>query len=131
MDGSLQPFVSLSYASHISVEVVNTVEAIKYLYKYVTKGHDKVSSTIQNQFGNAVPALVETENFLQTRYILTSEANWQIYQFPLHSRKPQVEKVSCHLLVYPIFPYEEDKNWRVPHGEPVTKFTNCFKLNER
>ena len=46
------PFFSLKYGAHINVQVVNSVEAIKYLYKYVNKGHDKVTFTIQDDTGN-------------------------------------------------------------------------------
>ena len=36
------PFLSLHYKAHINVEVVYSVQAVKYLYKYITKGHDRI-----------------------------------------------------------------------------------------
>ena len=37
------PYLLLKYNAHINVEICSTVSAVKYLYKYVYKGHDRVS----------------------------------------------------------------------------------------
>ena len=34
-------FLLLKYNGHINVDTCTTVSAVKYLYKYVYKGHDK------------------------------------------------------------------------------------------
>lgn len=34
------PLLSLRYQAHISVEIVHSVQAVKYIYKYITKGQD-------------------------------------------------------------------------------------------
>ena len=34
------------YNSHINVEICSSIQAIKYLYKYVYKGHDKINFTV-------------------------------------------------------------------------------------
>jgi hypothetical protein len=34
------PYLSLLFNGHIKVEVCTSVAAVKYLYKYVYKGHD-------------------------------------------------------------------------------------------
>jgi hypothetical protein len=35
------PYLSLFFNCHINVEVCTSVAAVKYLYKYVYKGHDR------------------------------------------------------------------------------------------
>ena len=42
------PYLSLKYNAHINVEICSTVMAVKYLYKYVYKGHDKALLEIKN-----------------------------------------------------------------------------------
>jgi hypothetical protein len=35
------------YYAHINIEICNSVSAVKYLYKYVYKGHDKAIVAFQ------------------------------------------------------------------------------------
>ena len=35
------PYLLLKYNAYINVEICSTVSAVKYLYKYVYKGHDR------------------------------------------------------------------------------------------
>jgi hypothetical protein len=40
-------YLSTKYHAHINVEICTTIKAVKYLYKYVYKGHDKIIHGIQ------------------------------------------------------------------------------------
>ena len=40
------PFLLLKYNAHINIEVVHSVQAVKYLYKYINKGPDKIIDTV-------------------------------------------------------------------------------------
>ena len=125
------PFLSLKYGAHINVKIVNSVEAIKYLYKYITKGHDKLTFTVEGEEGQEQAVHDEIETFLHARYISASEAYWQIYQFPSQSRKSPVEKLLCHLLGGQVVLYQEGHEVEtIQRGEPVTKLTDFFELNK-
>lgn len=43
------PYLSLRYNCHINVEICNSIQSIKYLYKYVYKGPDKIAVAIVPQ----------------------------------------------------------------------------------
>ena len=125
------PFLSLKYSAHINVEIVNSVEAIKYLYKYITKGHDKVTFTVEGEEGQEQAVHDEIETFLHAWYISASEAYWRIYQFPFQSRKPPVEKLPCHLPGDQVVLYQEGHEAEtIQRREPITKLTDFFELNK-
>ena len=67
------PFLSLKYGAHINVEIVNSVEAIKYLYKYITKGNN-VTFTLESEEGQEQAVHEEIETFLHAWYISACEA---------------------------------------------------------
>jgi hypothetical protein len=42
-------FLSLYFEAYINVEIYNTISAIKYVYKYVLKGHDLFYATLEER----------------------------------------------------------------------------------
>jgi hypothetical protein len=41
----------MRYKCHINVEVRSSITVVKYLYKYVYKGHDRVLAVVQPEAG--------------------------------------------------------------------------------
>jgi hypothetical protein len=41
----------MRYQCHINVEVYSSITAVKYLYKYVYKGHDRALVVVQPEAG--------------------------------------------------------------------------------
>lgn len=42
-------FLILEYRCHINVEISVSIRAVKYLFKYITKGHDQATATIDDE----------------------------------------------------------------------------------
>jgi hypothetical protein len=42
-------FLSLYFEAHINVEIYNSVTAIRYIYKYIFKGHDLFCATVEQR----------------------------------------------------------------------------------
>ena len=69
------PYLLLKFNAHINVEICSTVSAVKYLYKYVYKGHDRAIIEFQSGDHTAKPRQVdEVSNYLEARYISACEA---------------------------------------------------------
>ncbi|GKC92713.1 putative PIF1 DNA helicase/replication protein A1-like protein, partial [Tanacetum coccineum] len=79
------------YQAHINVDRCNQVGSIKYLFKYINKGPDRVSATIDDE------EVDEIKDFLNCRYLSACEATWRIYGFEIHYRTPSVERLPFHL----------------------------------
>lgn len=43
------PYLCQKYDCHINVEVCATVKAVKYIYKYILKGHDRAQVEVTGQ----------------------------------------------------------------------------------
>ncbi len=65
-------YLSTKYDAHINVEVYNNIRAVKYLFKYVYKGHDRATVEILRQNNNATEGNVvevdEIKKYLDCRY---------------------------------------------------------------
>nr|GEX31363.1 uncharacterized protein [Tanacetum cinerariifolium] len=79
------------YQAHINVEWCNQVGSIKYLFKYINKGPDRVSTTIDGK------EVDEIKDFLNYTYLSACETTWRIYGFKIHYRTPSIEMLSFHL----------------------------------
>ena len=97
------PYLCLKYDCHINVEICNSVSAVKYLYKYVYKGHDKATIAVipychgeQPPMNNAPIIIDEIKKYTDSRYIGASEAVWRIFGFDMSSRYPAICRLQIH-----------------------------------
>ncbi|KAI7963676.1 hypothetical protein MJO29_004103 [Puccinia striiformis f. sp. tritici] len=70
-------YLSLFLNCHVNVEVAVGIQAVKYLYKYICKGHDRASLEVKQND--------ETKAFVDARYIGAPEA-----------RLPAVQRLILH-----------------------------------
>ncbi len=88
------PYLSKKYNAHINVEVCASVQAIKYINKYIYKGSDQTTlkTTRQGQNEND-----EIAKYLNGRYISPVEAAYRLFEFPMHEESPAVTPLAIHL----------------------------------
>jgi hypothetical protein len=81
---------------------------VKYLYKYVYKGHDRALVVVQLEAaalpvvggadGNNVPATQdEVQNYFDGRYVSANEACHRLFAFDLHDMHPNIYHLAVHL----------------------------------
>ncbi|MCH79953.1 ATP-dependent DNA helicase PIF1, partial [Trifolium medium] len=94
------PFLLMRYQAHINVEACNKSNAIKYLFKYVNKGHDRsnieISKAKSDGNGTEAEPIDEIKRFYDCRYISPSEAVWRLFAFDIHQHFPSVIRLSIH-----------------------------------
>ncbi|XP_021725783.1 uncharacterized protein LOC110692998 [Chenopodium quinoa] len=88
------PYLSALFDCHLNVEVCSSIQAVKYLYKYVYKGHDKVSFNVVGEENQAVD---EIQRFQSGRWVSPCEAAWRIFGFDLFEMHPPVQHLAVHL----------------------------------
>ena len=84
------PYLIWKYRCHINVESIASVKAIKYIYKYVYKGHDRATM----EFGCCKD---EVKLYLDSRYVSACESIWRIFHFTMHQEVPAVVRLQVHL----------------------------------
>ncbi|GJZ61535.1 DNA helicase [Tanacetum coccineum] len=93
-----------TFYAHINVEYCGWTMLIKYLFKYISKGTDRIVARISRNQTTAHesinrPRVVvdEIKNYLDSRYISPHEACWRMLEFNIHHREPAVQILSIHL----------------------------------
>ena len=84
------PYLSARYNCHINIEICASIKAIKYIHKYIYKGHDCATLGV----GEDIDEILE---HIGSCYIGPSEVFWHIAEFPMHEEKPSVYRLSVHL----------------------------------
>ncbi|KAH9615625.1 hypothetical protein KSS87_013884 [Heliosperma pusillum] len=89
----------LKYRAHINVEWCNQSRSIKYLFKYINKGVDRVTmqSSHMRRDDDNPEQVDEIQRFYDCRYISACESVWRIFSFKIHYRTPPVERLRFHL----------------------------------
>lgn len=89
------PYLLRMYNCHINVEVCSSIKAVKYLYKYIYKGHDRTSVSLDEPDSNG--EIDEIKRYLDARWVTPPEALWRIYGFHLSENFPSVKQLQLHL----------------------------------
>ena len=91
-------FLLMKYGGHINVEWCNQSRSIKYLFKYVHKGYDRVTTSFfQSGVDGVEKNLDEVSLYYDCRYVSSCEAAWRIFGFEIQYKDPSVERLSFHL----------------------------------
>ncbi|KAF5469343.1 hypothetical protein F2P56_013425, partial [Juglans regia] len=89
------PYLLATFDCHINVEICSTITAVKYLYKYIYKGHDRVAFNLVSEQNNQ--QIDEIQQFQSARWIAPPEAMWRIYGFVVNEMYPAVYSLHLHL----------------------------------
>ncbi|XP_021995534.1 uncharacterized protein LOC110892691 [Helianthus annuus] len=129
------------YQCHVNVEWCNQSGSIKYLFKYINKGHNRVTASVfqANSTKNDTEqnvAVDEIKAYLDCRYISACEAAWRIFMYDIHYRYPAVEVLPFHCEDGQSIGYNDHDNLCDIVTDPTVKMTmftewmNCNKVDE-
>ncbi|XP_021733043.1 uncharacterized protein LOC110699839 [Chenopodium quinoa] len=113
----------------IGEKVCSTIKAVKYLYKYVYKGHDRISFKISATNDNKVD---EIEQFESGRWVSPCEGVWRIFGFDLYEIYPPVMPLPIHLPYMQSIAVRPHENLKRVVRDPKrsrTPLTEYFAMN--
>jgi hypothetical protein len=131
--------MSLLFHCHINVEVCTSITAVKYLYKYVYKGHDhaqvdvgRVDIVALDGVAPAQPLMWDEIKIYQDgRYVSTFEASHRLYGFDLHKKHPNVVRFAVHLKGRQTILFQEGTDVAtILNRNPHTTLTTWFAFNK-
>ncbi|KAL6884616.1 hypothetical protein ACP4OV_010552 [Aristida adscensionis] len=92
------PFLLRMFNCHINVEACGSIKAVKYLFKYLYKGHDRASVSVTEAAKLEKNGDINEINlFRDARWVTPPEALWRIYGFELSKNFPPVMPLQLHL----------------------------------
>ena len=82
----------------MNVEVVSSIKAVKYLYKYIYKGHDAANVVITDaQTEINVIDHDEAKSHIDSRYVGPVEAAYRILSKELQNKSHSITRLTLHL----------------------------------
>ncbi|EEE53106.1 hypothetical protein OsJ_35882 [Oryza sativa Japonica Group] len=122
------PGLLMRYNCHINVEACASIKSLKYLYKYVYKGHDCASFSVDPS-----GEINEIQQYRNARYVTPPEAIYRMLGIPLFGIYPVVLQLQLHLPNMQYVTYIEDSNLEDVVNRPSstrTTLTEYFKMNQ-
>ncbi|KYN21838.1 ATP-dependent DNA helicase PIF1, partial [Trachymyrmex cornetzi] len=122
----------LLFNSHINVEIVSSIRSVKYLYKYIYKGHDAASVIIGENIDKTI-IHDEIRDFIEARYVGPVEACWRILRKPLQEKSHAIFRLPVHLPnEHSVIIDENINNGAIRSAvERMTMLLDYFELNTR
>lgn len=124
------PYLTKKYNAHINVEVCSSIKSVKYIFKYVYKGHDAARIVLE-QSGDATLIWDEVKSFLNTRYVSAPEGIWRLFEKKMHDKSHSIIRLPVHLEnLQPIYFAEtEEREALEKAARRNTMLTGWFQLN--
>lgn len=126
------PFLLRHFNCHINVEVCSSIKAVKYLYKYLYKGHDRASVSVNE--ANHDGHIDEIKLYKEARWVTPLEALWRIYGFDLTKMNPPVMQLQLHLSGMHMVTYQEGQDIQEildQDGAEKSMLTEYFEENKK
>ncbi|UYV73502.1 hypothetical protein LAZ67_10003841 [Cordylochernes scorpioides] len=117
------PFLLKKYDCHINVQVCTSIKSVKYIFKYILKGHDCANLEIKYN---------EIKTYLNSRYVCAPESMYRIFGFDLYSKSHKIERLPVHLEDMHSLVFEEQDDILEVINKPNNKksmLTAYFDLN--
>jgi hypothetical protein len=126
------PSLLMLYNSHTNVEIYSSIKAVKYLYKYIYKGSDGASYSVDKSDNGDKVIIEEIKRFRDARCVTPPEAAYRLYGFPLYQMSSHVLPLTVHLPSMHMVTYNErDDLHNVINREQSQKsmLTEYFRMN--
>ncbi len=114
------------------MEICSSVQAVKYLYKYIYKGSDHALAQLEPVAPGTEIVIDEIKDFCDSRYISCIEAVWHIFHNSMHGQYPNVVLMDIHLEDQNTVTFDDKQSIAdiLEKGSRDTKLTAWFKLNQ-
>jgi hypothetical protein len=118
------PHLLVRYGGHINVEYCNKSNSIKYLFKYVNKGHDRstIGVSKKDNTTDKDEPVDEIQQYYDCRYVSPCESVWRIFKFDIHHKWPSVMKLTFHL--------ENEQSVTFDDDEDIDEVVERFRANQ-
>ncbi|KAL3844193.1 hypothetical protein ACJIZ3_001596 [Penstemon smallii] len=124
------PYLLVKFDCHINVEICADIKLVKYLYKYIHKGHDKVAYHVVSVTESEQRD--EIQSYQDGRWICAPEAIWRIFAFSMSEIHPPVIIMPVHLPNYQPIRFGVQQNLMQVVTNPLsgkTMLTEFFSMN--
>jgi hypothetical protein len=92
------PYLLRLFNCRINVEACGSIKAVKYLFKYIYKGHDRASVAVREADKEDNEGNIDgIKQYRDARWVTPTEALWRIYGFDISDRSPSVLSLQLHL----------------------------------
>ncbi|XP_029143308.1 uncharacterized protein [Arachis hypogaea] len=130
------PLLLMKYQAHINLEFCNKSNVIKYLFKYVNKGPDRLTATVDQSTSGCQESQIldEIKQYYDCRYLSPSESMWRIFAFDIHHRWPAVQRLTFHLPSQQYVVFDDSdivSSVFVQNRDLMTMFTAWMLANRR
>ncbi|GBN61690.1 hypothetical protein AVEN_217226-1 [Araneus ventricosus] len=121
--------LSKKFNAHINVEVCAFIKSVKYLYKYVYKGHDAASIRFENEKTLDHDKILL---FLDGMYVNAPEIMWRLNEFNLSEKSHTVVRLAVHLPDQQAIVYQDGQEEEAVARSAArqTTLTVWFELNK-
>jgi len=121
------PYLLFKFDCHMNIEVYSDIKVVKYIYKYICKGYDKIIFSIHNN-----EEIDEIKEYQSARWVTPPEAAWRLFGFPISEMTPTIYHLQLHLEGHQFISFKSSETVNRILNNPMirkTMLTEFFAMN--